>query len=207
LFTTPSATKLYRSKSAVVRIEQQLSVRAGAVLEWLPQETIAFDGSRSLLSTRVDLEPGAGFIGWELACLGRPAAAERFETGHLRQKLQLFRGTRALLAEQLLLSGSGAELSQPWGLAGYSTVATLVAVDRAEPRRESSERRALIQRLRDQLALEAGLAAVSEVSDVIVCRFLGTGAAAVQAALWRAWELIRPALFDYRAVRPRIWAT
>ena len=43
------------------------------ILEWLPQENILFAGTHARLSTQVDLDPGARFIGWEIQALGRPA--------------------------------------------------------------------------------------------------------------------------------------
>ncbi len=47
-------------------------------LEWLPQETIVFDGARARSTTQVELAGDARFLGWEIACLGRPANGEGF---------------------------------------------------------------------------------------------------------------------------------
>src|SRR5688500_18979154 len=55
LLTTPAATKLYRSGGETSRIEQRLHVKPGALLRWLPQETIAFDGAQARMLTRIDL--------------------------------------------------------------------------------------------------------------------------------------------------------
>ena len=79
--TTPGATKWYRSAGSVARAETALRVAAGAVLEWLPQEAMLFDGARASIALRVDLAPGARFIGWDVICLGRTASGERFDVG------------------------------------------------------------------------------------------------------------------------------
>ena len=50
---------------------------ADAILEWLPQETIVFDGARSRMDTRVQLGAGSRYFGWEILCLGRSASGER----------------------------------------------------------------------------------------------------------------------------------
>jgi len=47
LLTTPGAAKWYRS--AGPRARQSLSFEVAGVLEWLPQETIVFDGARAEL--------------------------------------------------------------------------------------------------------------------------------------------------------------
>jgi len=205
LVTTPAATKLYRSQAATARITQKLNVGSGSTLEWLPQETIAFDGSRSALHSLVELEAGAAFIGSEVLCLGRPAAKERFLNGSLCQKLELWRAGRPLLRERLELAGAGPELEAAWGLSGFSTLATLVAVGATEL--EPQARRVLTEHVRRELPAIEGLSAVTAVSGAIVCRYLGNGASAAQLVLRRAWQVLRPELLGCSAVPPRIWAT
>jgi urease accessory protein len=80
--------------------------RARAVLEWLPQESILYAGCRASLSTRVTLVPGARFIGWEVLCLGRPAAGERFDAGLCRQRLELWCEDRPLVIERSTIAGA-----------------------------------------------------------------------------------------------------
>src|SRR5258706_481568 len=82
LLTTPGAGKWYRSAGAWAR--QSLDFSVAGTLEWLPRETIVFDGALAELTTTVDLAEGARFIGWEVVCLGRRGAGERFERGRLR---------------------------------------------------------------------------------------------------------------------------
>lgn len=207
LLTTPSATKLYRSSGARATICQLLSLEAGATLEWLPQETIAFSGSIASLTTRVELEVGSSFIGCEVLCLGRPAAQESFDHGRLTQRLEIWQGKRPLILEQIQLDGGGPELRQPWGLHGHSTLGTLVAVSALAPEVWAQRLPPLVKRLREGLAPLAGLAAVTQVSGVVVCRFLGAGASDAHAVLRRAWQIVRPELTDSPAVAPRIWAT
>ena len=94
LLTTPAAGKYYRRATLdarcqvdahgavdagaaraarVARLTQTLCVNGG-VLEWLPQENIFYPDSAVQLSTRVRLDDGARFIGWEIGCLGLPAS-------------------------------------------------------------------------------------------------------------------------------------
>ena len=54
LLTTPAATKVYRTAGPAAAQESELAVARGGVLEWLPQETILYDGAISELRTRVD---------------------------------------------------------------------------------------------------------------------------------------------------------
>ncbi len=86
LLTTPAANKLYKADSQGVAWAQhtELSVEDGGVLEWLPQETIAFDGSKGEQRTHVALHGTAKCLGWEIMALGRPASACVFRAGQGR---------------------------------------------------------------------------------------------------------------------------
>ena len=79
--TTPGAGKWYRTSGAEASQDIELSVAEGATLEWLPQETIVFDGAQARMHTRVSLAADSRFIGWDILCLGRTASGERFDTG------------------------------------------------------------------------------------------------------------------------------
>jgi urease accessory protein len=198
LVTTPAAGKVYRGRDPHRPAAQrhQLSVAAGASLEWLPQETIVYEGAHVDLTTRVELEPGASFIGWEILCLGRPAAGERFTRGRCSQRLELWRGGRPLCLERTRLDGGAPVLDAAWGLAGCSVSATLLCTP-APP----------LEPLRAALAGAADLTSVSVVGDVLIGRYLGASAERARAHLTRLWTLIRPPLLGRPATAPRIWRT
>jgi len=200
LLTTPAAGKLYRSDGANAQLTQELKVADGAWLEWLPQETIAFDGARVTSETRVTLTGTAGFIGWEILCLGRPAADEIYAHGEFMQRFEIWRDGAPLWWERNALAGGAPVLNAPWGLAGRSVVATLVAVGRAP---------GVLPALRELLNAEHddGEFSVSQLRDVLVCRYLGNSAEQARAGFIAAWRLLRPALWGIEAVPPRIWST
>lgn len=200
LLTTPAAGKLYRSDGDIARLSQELKVADGAWLEWLPQETIAFDGTHAVSETRVTLAGTAAFIGWEILCLGRPAAAETFTRGEFVQRFEIWRDGVPLWWERNALVGRAPVLQAPWGLAGRSVVATLVAVGRAP---------GALTALRELLNADHadGEFAVSQLRDVLVCRYLGNSAEQARAGFTDAWRLLRPALWGIDASPPRIWST
>jgi urease accessory protein len=59
----------------------RLQVGDGAALEWLPQETIFYDGAGVELEHEVELGADATYIGSEILCFGRRAMGERFVRG------------------------------------------------------------------------------------------------------------------------------
>lgn len=197
LLTTPAATRFYRAgPHPRATLTQRLHVQ-DAALEWLPQETIVFDGARAHGTTCVQLQGDARFIGWEITCLGRPASGEHFATGELRQDFLLYRGDRPLLLDRLRLQGDSAALQAPWGLQGAQAMGTLLmypatGVDLAPLR---------------ALTSPDARHALSIVDDVLVCRALAGQAESVKRLFTAIWQQLRPALLGSDGVAPRIWAT
>ena len=56
--TTQAAEKIYRSAGRSCTLETRLVAGPDAWLEWLPQETIVFDGCRIGRQLVLDLAPG-----------------------------------------------------------------------------------------------------------------------------------------------------
>ena len=131
LLTAPSASKFYAADSHNVAQRQTNDLRVtGGVLEWLPRETIIYDGARAEMRTSVELDAASACIGWEMVCLGRPAAGESFTTGSVRQSLCVSRNGIPLLHELLRLEGGDALQRGACGLGGEPVAATLFAVGR-----------------------------------------------------------------------------
>ena len=106
LITTPGATRWYRTSGAAATQTVKLRVAAGATLEWLPQETIFFEGCRARNRIEFDVEPGARLLAWEIACLGRVRTSERFARGDAFQSLSLNAGGRLRWTERGRLAGA-----------------------------------------------------------------------------------------------------
>lgn len=128
LVTTPAAGKLYRSDRRWATLTQRCRVEDGAALEWFPHENIVFDNAWANVTTEVELAPGASFSGWDITCLGRPAAAEQFTRGACIQRLIVRRQGELLWMEHNRYEGGAARLQAPWGLGGCSVCATLVCI-------------------------------------------------------------------------------
>lgn len=203
LVTTPAAGKAYRTLGPAARQTQALTVRPGGALEWLPQETILYDGCNLELDTRVDLGTGARFFGAETIVFGLPARAEPFARGSCRQAFELRRDGVPLLVERGRFDAGAAMQQACWGLAGATVLTLIVAAPALDPSAVEAVR-----------ALAAGLgpdeqagATVLGDGDVLVIRHLAGRAERARAFVQAAWSLVRPALFGRAAVAPRIWAT
>jgi len=203
LVTTPAAGKAYRTLGPVARQSHALTVEAGGTLEWLPQETIVYNGASVEIETRVDLAPGARFFGAETLCFGLPARTEPFARGEVRQMFDLRRAGAPILIESGRFAGGASVQTAPWGLGG-ATVLTLIV---AAPAPEA----AIVDGLRALAAKtpDGDRAAVTVLGDgaALVVRHLGGGAERARAFAQAIWQSVRPALLGRAATAPRIWAT
>jgi urease accessory protein len=198
LVTTPAAGKVYRSPGPQALVEQSLAVEDGAALEWLPLETIVYDQARAQLRTRVDLSNGAAFVGWEIICLGLPAAGQPFRAGQVRQDFEIWRQGQPLVLERGRYQGGSPALEAAWGLGGRLASGTLVATG-------GDADLVTAVRAGAQEVGQPGQFTATLVSGLLVCRYLGWEAEAARRYFLRAWEIIRPAVLGQAACPPRIW--
>jgi urease accessory protein len=200
LLTTPGAGKWYRSAGAQAAQRLQIKVGAGGAVEWLPQETIVFNGAQALIAAEVTLAVDARYIGWDVLCLGRRASGETFDRGTLRLANRITRDGRPLWIEEGLIDGGSPLLNSPLGLAGFSVCGTLLATG-ALPAELVAECRAIAA---SETAVSRG---ISALPGLFVARYLGHSSEAAREWFTRLWQLLRPALLGVPAHTPRIWNT
>jgi urease accessory protein len=199
LLTTPGAAKWYRSAGARASSRIAFEVDDGAALEWLPQETIVFDGALADMTTLVGLTGAARYIGWEILCLGRTGSGERFDRGDAVVTTEITRDGRPLFVERARIDGGGALLASPAGLHGASVTGTFIA---ACDRLAASD----VAACREHQPAR-GEGAVTRLPGVIVARYLGGSSEAARQWFTALWSTLRPAILQRQATEPRIWRT
>jgi urease accessory protein len=100
LISTPSANRIYRSLGETATQSIGLHVGSGAILEWLPDVTIPFAGSRFRQKLSVSLEPGATLLLWDALASGRIACGERWKFSTLENDIRIRASSGALVSER-----------------------------------------------------------------------------------------------------------
>lgn len=209
LVTTPAATRFYRSHAGAAVQSVQGRVEAGARLEWLPQETLAYDGCDGRNELRLQLAPGASLLAGEVLGLGLPAAGKPFRRGRLLQHLEL---SGLWLDRGWLDAADTALMDGPCGLAGQRVLGTLLYAQ-TQPLVNAE---ALLEGSREQLGIQGALAAparagvtrlVRPAGDLLLARAVGDDLEEVALALRRVRAFWRERLWGLPASDPRIWST
>ena len=209
VITTPGATRFYRSDGPLARQQVQASVAAGARLEWLPMETIAFRACQAHNSLRFELAPGAQMLGWDVLALGLPAANAPFDAGRFRQEITL----PGVWQERGLIDGSDPLLlHSPLGLAGHTVMASLWLAEGPGPGQtlDRSRTEALVdagRALVDASALPATAGVSAPHPSLLVLRALGHRVEPVMALLQAVRAAWRQLHWGLAANPPRLWRT
>lgn len=200
LLTTPGAGKWYRSDGRVASGSQRIGVARGAVCEWLPQETIVFDGAIGSVDSHFSLASGSALIAADMLCLGRTGCGESFSHGRFALRTSVSVDGRPIWLERGCLDGGGALLGSPVGLNGQPVSATMLASGPG-----------VDEGLRDacrEIVCQVGQSGVTLLPEgLLVARWLGPATEPGRAWMKRVWACVRPAVAGRQGAEPRIWCT
>jgi urease accessory protein len=204
LITTPGATRFYRSTGATAIQTLRARLQPGARLEWLPLETLIYNGAQACNRQVFDLQGDARLIAWDVLALGLPASDQPFVQGRHEQHVEL----PGIWLERAVIDAHDRRLlDSPVGWAGHRVLATAFASSgEAQPT-------ALIESLLDAarqashghaLAATCGATALHGERGVVMRMLAPRVEPAMQllSAVWAAW---RPIWIGRGAQTPRVW--
>jgi urease accessory protein len=175
------------------RVDTRISVGEEAAAEWLPQETILFDGCSIERNLDVTLADTSWFVGIEALIFGRAAMGERVRTGRIRDVIRVRRAGRLVWHDAVRLEGEiDALLRRPAVANAARAVASLIHVAPTAERQVDTVRTAL-----EGLPVESG---VSAWDGMLVARLLAAEAAPLRQAVTAALGALRGG-----RKLPRVW--
>ncbi|MBR8830331.1 MAG: Urease accessory protein UreD [Chroococcopsis gigantea SAG 12.99] len=201
LITTASAGKVYRTNGNKAINDLEINVGKGACLEWLPQETIIFNGADYEQNSRVNLAPDAQWLGWDITRLGRTARGEEFLQGLWRCHTEIYRDGQPLWIDRQFLQGSADIINSPHGLHRCAIVANLLYLGH----RVSESTIAEIRLLAGQHVTEGEWGISQTLGDGVICRYRGNSTSEVRRYFVGVWHFLRQRLSGRDAIYPRVW--
>ncbi|MDE0145277.1 MAG: urease accessory protein UreD [Nitrospira sp.] len=195
LFTTPSATKVYRTleKPAVQSID--LNVGANARCEWMPESTIPFAGSSFEQTVTVRLETGASLILWDALAAGRIVRGERWTFSSYANRIRILLADGRSLEERYRLSPDHDNLCLPFNQAWNYTGSLFIVNDQVP----GSTWERIKQDMTTAIENHTGkvLGGISEPSvPGLVVKLLTRSAPDLNTALEQLWRVARLHLWN-----------
>ncbi len=174
--TTQAAEKIYRAQGAATEIDATLQLDVGARLDWLPQETILFSGSRWRRQLVVGMADDASLTILESTVFGRVAMQERMAVGLCHDRWRVRRGGKLVFAEDFRLEGHLDDLLEAKASGnGARSLATLLHI---APDAESR-----LEEARDLLASVRCECGASAWDGMLVMRFCASDPRVLRDAL------------------------
>ena len=193
VFTTSTAERAYLSLSGNAVVETRLTAEKEGFIEWLPQETILFDGSRLTRSLEVYLASSSKLLANETVIFGRTAMGERVRSGLFQDIWQVYRNGDLVHADATSISGPINVIAKhPSTLGGNHAISTVLYV--------ADDAAAKLDQVRKVIATCDCEAGVSAWNGKLVCRAIAKRG----STLRRATEMILTSLRNGRTL-PRVW--
>ncbi len=193
-----AAEKIYRSAGETARLGFTLSAGCDAWLEWLPQETILFEGCKLARRTQIDVEASARTLTGEILVFGRKAHGESLKTGALHDAIEIKRNGRLIWADALHLDGDlRAPLNHSTAFAGAHATALLIL--------HAPDAAAYRDALRELTPPDGVRFGATVVAGLLIGRWLAWDAQAMRRHYAGAWTLLRSQAGGLPPRMPPLW--
>lgn len=194
IVTNQSFTKIHPTPHQSAEMIQNLHLGKGAVLEYFPEPTIPYAGSRFEGRIRVELEEGAALLYADIVTPGRTHRGELFQYDSFSSRFEVYRQHQLLAWDQFLLEPAIHDYQGVGAFEDYTHNGTfwIVADDVTQT---------LLDCIRLLLPLphvnEAILAGASFITGHgIVVRMLGRNVWQLQELVKQIWDECRSCLLD-----------
>lgn len=200
LITTPAAGKIYRSNGQKAFQDIIINVENGSYLEYLPQETIVFNGAIFRQNLRVELGEKATWLSWEIMRFGRSAMGEIFEKGEWKSYTEIWQQKTPLWIDRQCLKGSPESFFSINNLAGKPVIGTLNWIGKPVTIN-------LIQEIRNlwQPQTNNSEIGVTQILQGLLCRYRGNSISEVKNWFIKIWQLLRQIQQKQSIIIPRVW--
>ena len=200
VLTTQASEKIYRAQDGRAEAQIRLSVGEGAHLSWLPQETIAYDGSALRRRIEVDLASGATCLLVEPLVLGRRAMGETVDQCLFHDSWRITCAGSLVHAEEFRVDGDATGLMALAATGNGATAFATILMIAPDPTMFVDELR---HRLASCAALDFGVSAWSVAgTGKLLARIAARDGYALKIAVTQA-----VCLLNGSAGLPNIWAS
>lgn len=195
-----AAERIYQARSSAraARISTHLHVEGGALAEWLPQETIFFEGGSLHRTTTIDLEDSGRLLACEAVVFGRTARGETLTTGQIYEHWRVSVEGRLVWTDAWRIDPLSQEHLNKAAIAGGArALATILYV--------GEDSAALIDAARAALEKTPCFSGATCMNSVFLVRLAAKDGAVLRTGLMRTIEGLQRVIPGCASGLPRVW--
>lgn len=197
LITTPSSTKLYKMEDGHAELINKVTVKSGAVLEYLPEHNVPFAKSETFQENEFYLEKGAILIASDMVTAGRVAKGEVFQYDLYASRTKIYVDGVLKVYDNSRMNPVSTDMSRLGYMEGYLTNGTIyVYAENLDDRLPAK-----INQLEQNGNVRFAAGKIDD--NLMIVRFLGNSMIDLKEGLSSVWNQIRLDLLGKAAVRIR----
>lgn len=197
LVTSPSSSKLYKMEDGHAELINHITVRDGAVMEYLPEHNVPYAKSRTYQETRFNLDSGATLIASDMVTAGRVSMGEVFEYDLYASRTKIYVDDKLKVYDNSRMDPKAIDMKKLGYMEGYLTNGTIYVY--SEKIDDELPRKLNAMEHNGNVVFAAG-----KIEDsLMIIRFLGNNMIELKEMVDAVWGRLRMELLGKEAVRIR----
>jgi urease accessory protein len=203
LLTTQSATKVYKTPGSFARQDMVVRLGPGAVLEYVPDQLIAYRGASYRQFTRVDMHQDSSLLFCEVLTPGWSPDGKLFRYDEVRLRTEVSVGGKLAVLDNLLVRPGEDSLDSLLFLQDFTHVGMLLAIDAKIGASDVERIRELAYRMGEAQRTPVHLGISHVPGPGIAVRALSNSTEAINAVLMAVVDELRLHLRGQKALNLR----
>ncbi len=197
LITSPSSNKLYKMEDGHAEMISHITVKNGAVMEYLPEHNVPYAKSHTYQENEFRLDKGAVLIAADMVTAGRVSMGEVFHYDLYASRTKIYVDGKLRVYDNSRMDPQNVEMKKLGYMEGYLTNGTVYVYsenmdDELPAKLNSMEHNG-----------DVAFAAGKIDSDIMIIRFLGNSMIDLKEMIDAVWGRLRKELLGKDAVRIR----
>lgn len=197
LITSPSSNKLYKMEDGHAELSNRITVKDGAVMEYLPEHNVPYAKSCTYQENEFFLEKGATLIAADMVTAGRVSMGEVFKYDLYASRTRIYVDGKLRVYDNSRMEPAVTDMQKLGYMEGYLTNGTIYVYSQGLDK-------GLPQRLNEiSHGGDVKFAAGKIDDDFMIVRFLGNSMIDLKEMIDVVWGSIRKELLGKEPVRIR----
>ena len=195
--TTPSTTKFYKMDDGYAKIVNRINVKAGGVMEYLPEHNVPFAESKAYQENDFYLDKDSVLIAADMVTAGRASMGETFKYDIYSSKTRVYVDGKLKVYDNTFIEPAKMELQTVGLMEGHLSNGVIYAY---APNLDKE----IIDKL-NQLQHPEGITFAAGIieDNLMIIRFLGDNMIDLQETIQNAWACLREGILGKPAVKIR----